>query len=68
MNVTKILITIGIILILVGLMWPWLQKLGLFQLPGDIRIERGNTKVYFPITTMIILSIVLSFIMYILRR
>ncbi|HEY8553399.1 MAG TPA: DUF2905 domain-containing protein [Burkholderiales bacterium] len=62
------LITIGILLILVGLAWPWITKLGLFRLPGDIVIERENFRFYFPITTMILISVVLSLIMWFLRR
>jgi multisubunit Na+/H+ antiporter MnhG subunit len=62
------LIIIGAILILLGLAWPWLSKLGLFRLPGDIVIERGNFRFYFPITTMIILSVVISLILWLLRK
>jgi len=62
------LITVGILLILVGLAWPWLTKLGLFRLPGDIVIERENFRFYFPITTMIVISVVLSLILWFLRR
>jgi hypothetical protein len=40
--VTRVLVTLGVILIAVGLAWPWLSKLGLFHLPGDIVIEREN--------------------------
>ncbi|HEX7042971.1 MAG TPA: DUF2905 domain-containing protein, partial [Burkholderiales bacterium] len=61
------LITVGILLILVGLAWPWLTKLGLFRLPGDIVIERENFRFYFPITTMIVISVVLSLILWFLR-
>ncbi len=57
------LVVIGIALILVGLAWPWLAKLGLFRLPGDIAIERGNFRFYFPITTMLLLSVVLSLVL-----
>lgn len=64
----RILITIGVILILLGLLWPWLSKLGLFRLPGDIYIEKENSRFYFPITSAIIISIVISVILWIFRR
>jgi uncharacterized protein HemY len=57
------LIVIGVVLILVGLAWPWLTKLGLFRLPGDIVIERENFRFYFPITTMLLLSVVISLVL-----
>jgi len=64
----KILIYIGIISIVSGLLWPWLSKLPLGHLPGDIIIEKPNIKIYFPIATMIVISIVLSVILWILRK
>ncbi|MDH5445267.1 MAG: DUF2905 domain-containing protein [Gammaproteobacteria bacterium] len=65
---TRILIGLGILLIILGLIWPWLQKLGLFRLPGDIIIEKENFRFYFPITSAIIISIVLSLIFLFFRR
>ncbi|MGH8502707.1 MAG: DUF2905 domain-containing protein [Gammaproteobacteria bacterium] len=64
----RTVITIGLILIAVGLLWPWLQKLGLGRLPGDIVIERDNFRLYFPITTCIIISLVISLITWWLRK
>lgn len=64
----RILIGIGIALIILGLIWPWLQKAGLFRLPGDIVIERENFRFYFPITSTIIISIVLSLLFWLFRR
>ena len=63
-----ILIILGIVLLVVGLAWPWLQKIGLFRLPGDIVIERENFRFYFPITSMIILSLVFSLLLWLFRR
>ena len=57
---TKIFILLGIVFILVGLLYPYLSTLGLGRLPGDIVIERKNFNFYFPITTSIILSILVS--------
>ncbi len=64
----KTLITIGIILVLLGLLWPWLQKSGLGRLPGDIVVEQENFRFYFPITTGIIISIVLSLLFWLMRK
>jgi len=66
----KIFIVIGIILIIAGLIIYFAaDKLSwLGHLPGDIRIEKENVRFYFPITTMIILSILLSLILWIIRK
>jgi len=64
----RILIIIGAVLLLVGLLWPWLYKLGLGRLPGDIRIETANGVFYFPITTCLIISVVLSLVLWFIRR
>ncbi|MDH5179260.1 MAG: DUF2905 domain-containing protein [Gammaproteobacteria bacterium] len=64
----RFLITVGITLVILGLLWPWLHKSGLFRLPGDIVIERENFKVYFPITSAILISVILSLIFWLLRR
>jgi ribose/xylose/arabinose/galactoside ABC-type transport system permease subunit len=68
MSIPKILITLGIILIGVGLVWPLLEKSGLGRLPGDIAVEKDGFRFYFPITTSIIISLVLSLIFYFFRR
>ncbi|WP_439510710.1 DUF2905 domain-containing protein [Marinimicrobium koreense] len=62
------LLIIGILLILVALAWPWLKHLPLGRLPGDIVIERPGFKFFFPITTMILVSLVLSLIAMFFRR
>ena len=64
----RILIFAGAFLILLGIAWPWLGKLGLGRLPGDIRIETENGVFYLPITTCIVVSIVLSLIVWLVRR
>jgi heme/copper-type cytochrome/quinol oxidase subunit 2 len=64
----RILITVGIILLVLGLAWPWLQKMGLFKLPGDIAVEKESFRFYFPITSMIIISVVLSLIFWLFRK
>lgn len=62
------LVVIGIVLIVVGLLWPWLTKLGLGRLPGDIVIQRGNFYFYFPIVPCIIISVIVSLILWLLNR
>lgn len=62
------LITLGVILIALGLPWPMLANLGLGNLPGDIRIERKGLHFYFPLTSGLILSGVLTLILWILRK
>lgn len=64
----KVLITIGVVLVVLGLAWPWLSKLGLGRLPGDIVIERDNFRVYIPITTSILVSIVLTVVLWLFRK
>lgn len=64
----KWLITLGIILIALGLLWPILAKLGLGNLPGDIRIERKGFYFYFPFTSSLVLSAVLTLIFWIFRK
>lgn len=61
---SRALIVIGIVIVLVGVLWPWLGRLGLGHLPGDIVIERGNVKLYFPITTCVLISVVISLILW----
>jgi hypothetical protein len=64
----RALIVVGIVLILLGVTWPWLSKLGLGRLPGDIRIESEGGGFYFPLNTSIIVSVVLSLLLWFLRR
>ena len=64
----RTLIILGVVLIVLGLLWPWLIKMGWFRLPGDIAIERENVRFYFPITTAIIISIILSVIFWLFRK
>ena len=61
-NMQKILIIIGIILLIVGLLYPYIKKLGLGQLPGDILFKTGNSTFFFPVITCLIISIILTII------
>lgn len=66
--VAKMLITGGIVLLVIGLLWQFGGRfLHLGRLPGDISVEKGNVRFYFPIVTCIVISVVLSLIMGLLR-
>ncbi|HUF20932.1 MAG TPA: DUF2905 domain-containing protein [Burkholderiales bacterium] len=62
------LILIGIVILAIGLLWSWLAKLGLGRLPGDIRIEREGFSFYFPLMTGLIVSAVVSIVIWLFRR
>jgi hypothetical protein len=66
--VQRALIIIGLILVAAGLLWPWLSKLGLGRLPGDIRIDTEGGGFYFPVVTCIVISIVLSLLLWLFRK
>ena len=61
-------IIFGVVLIAAGLLWPLLHRIGLGRLPGDIVIERENFRFYFPIVTCLLLSVLLSLILWLFRR
>jgi prepilin signal peptidase PulO-like enzyme (type II secretory pathway) len=62
------LITLGIVLVVAELLWPLFQKIGLGRLPGDFVIERGNVRLYLPLGTSILISLVLSLLFWLLNR
>lgn len=62
------LIILGAVLIVAGLLWPIAQKLGLGRLPGDIVIERENFRLYVPIVTSLLVSLMLSLVLWFLNR
>jgi len=64
----RLLIITGLVLLAAGVFWPWLQKFNLGHLPGDVVIERQGFKIFFPVTTMIIISIVLSLLFWLFRK
>jgi hypothetical protein len=64
---SRTLIVVGLIIVAVGLLWPWLSRIGLGRLPGDIVIE-PNFTFYAPIVTGILISIVLSIILWLVNR
>lgn len=64
----KVLIVAGIVLVLAGVVWMLGERFGLGRLPGDILIERGGTRIYIPITTSILISAVLSLVLWLISR
>lgn len=62
------LIVIGIVVLVLGLAWPWLARLGLGRLPGDIFIDRGNFKLYFPLMTSLIVSVIVSLLLWLFKK
>jgi hypothetical protein len=66
--VQRLLIYLGLALVVLGLLWPWLAKLGLGRLPGDLRIDRPGFTFYAPFTSMIVVSIVVSLVLWLMRR
>lgn len=68
MPFSRLLIVFGLVLVVLGLLWPLLGRLGLGRLPGDIVIERENFRLYFPLATSILVSAVISLILWLLKR
>ncbi len=64
----RILLVLGAVLIVAGVAWPWLRRLPLFHLPGDVVIDRPGFRLFLPFTTMLIVSVVISLIAWLLRR
>ncbi len=68
MDVRRALILAGVALLAAGLAWPWLARLPLGRLPGDIAIHRENFHLYFPIATSILISVVLTLLFWLFRK
>jgi hypothetical protein len=62
------LVLFGILLVVLGLAWPWISKLGLGRLPGDFYVQREGFSFYFPLTTSLIVSALISLLLWLLRR
>jgi len=68
MDMQRFLIGLGLLILLAGIAWPVLTRIGIGRLPGDIVVQRGDTTYYFPIVTCIIVSIVLSVLFWLFNR
>jgi hypothetical protein len=64
----RLLVVLGIVLVVAGLAWPFLARLGLGRLPGDFHVEREGFSFYFPLTTGLLVSAVISLILWLLRK
>ena len=64
----RALIVAGVVLLVIGLTWPWLSRLPLGRLPGDLRFERDGFTVFFPLATGLLISVVVSVILWWLRK
>jgi hypothetical protein len=64
----RFFIAVGTVFIIVGLLWPWVKRVPLFHLPSDVVIDRPGFKFMFPITTMLIVSVVISVVVWLIRR
>jgi hypothetical protein len=68
MDISRFLILFGLVLLVAGLLWPFVSRLGLGRLPGDIVIERENYTLYFPLLTSLVLSVLLSLALWLFNR
>ena len=64
----RALIVVGLVLLVAGLAWPWLSKLPFGRLPGDFSVERENFSFYFPLATSVVVSIVISLLIWLFRK
>lgn len=64
----KFIILIGALIVLIGFLWPYISKIPLFRLPGDIVVDKPNFKLFIPITSMIIISVLLTLFFWIIRK
>ena len=65
---SRTLIIFGLVLVAAGVLWPFIGKLGLGRLPGDIAIQRPGFSFYFPLMTSLIISVLLSVILWLVNR
>ena len=64
----RFLVVLGLVIVVAGLLWPYLGQLGLGRLPGDIVIQRENMTFYFPLMTCLLLSVLLSLVFWVVNR
>jgi uncharacterized membrane protein len=68
MSIQQVLVAFGLVLVALGILWPFISKLGLGSLPGDIIIERKNFRFYLPLTTSLLISLVLSLVYWLFHK
>src|ERR1700694_3392317 len=64
----RFMVVLGLVLLVAGLLWPYLSQIGLGRLPGDIVIERENVTFYFPLMTCLLLSVLFSLVFWVVIR
>jgi hypothetical protein len=64
----RFLVVLGLVIVVAGLLWPYLGQLGLGRLPGDIVIERENMTFYFPLMTCLLVSVLFSLVFWVVNR
>ena len=64
----RALIIVGVAILVAGLLWPWVSQLPLGRLPGDIVVDRPGFRFYFPLTTMIVASLLVSLLLWLIRH
>ena len=62
------LVIAGLLLVGIGLLWPWLSKLPLGRLPGDIAVQRDGFSFYFPLMTSLVISVLLSLLLWLFKK
>jgi len=67
-SVRALLIVLGAILLVAGIAWPLITRLGLGRLPGDVVVERGNFRFYFPIVTSLLISAIITLVAWLFRK
>ena len=65
---SRFLIVLGLVIVTLGVLWPFVSRLGLGRLPGDIVIQRGSFTFYFPLVTCIAISVLLSVVLWLFNR
>jgi hypothetical protein len=68
MSISRLLIILGLSLVALGLLWPVINKIGFGRLPGDIVIERDNLRVYIPLATSLLVSVIIALILWLANR
>lgn len=64
----RFLIVLGLVILVAGLLWPYLSQIGLGRLPGDLVIERRNVTIYFPLMTCLLLSVLFSLVLWVVNH
>ncbi len=64
----RVLIVVGLLILVAGIAWPWIARIGLGRLPGDINVERDGWSFHFPIVTSIVISVVLTLLLWLFRK